>query len=186
MQNNRTIRFLFKRLPAFLAIVFTFSILPQPLLAASASHQKATEELLLLINMPGQLKTTANQILNPLRVRLSQTKTSQEKADIVRKHIKRYEQLVNDSYSWEKNKQQYIELYANTYSEYEIKSLITFFKSAAGKKFLNPGADFQRALVGMAQAQSSALKPALEQINADLARELSSANAAQPAGNAKK
>ncbi len=186
MQNNRTIRFFFIRLPALLAITLTLLILPQPLLAASASHQKATEELLLLLNVPGQLKSTANQILSPMRVRLSQTKTSQEKADVVRKHIKRYEQLVYDSFGWESNKQDYIDLYSSTYSEYEIKTLITFFKSAAGKKFLNPGADFQRTMANITQSKATALKPAFEQVSADLQKELTSQDATQAAGGQKK
>jgi uncharacterized protein len=186
MQNQGTIRFFFIRLPAFLAVAITLFILPAPLMAASASHQKATEELLLLINMPGQLQLMANQTLNPMRIRLSQMKTTQEKADVMRKHIKRYELLVQDNFGWEKNKQDYIDLYANTYSEYEIKTLITFFKSAAGKKFLSPGADFQRSLANIAQSRAAALKPALDEVNANLQKELTALNAAQTAGDQKK
>lgn len=185
MQNNGTIRFFFIRLSAFLAVALTLLFLPQPLLAASPSHQKATEELLLLINMPGQLQIVANQTLNPMRIRLSQMKTTQERADVMRKHIKRYEQLVMDSLGWEKNKQDYIDLYANTYSEYEIKAMITFFKSAAGKKFLNPGADFQRALANISQTRATALKPALDEVNADLQKELTNLNAAPATGDQK-
>lgn len=140
--------------------------------AASGSHKTAAEEFLLLIKMPEQLQTLATQAVTPMRVRLSQMKASQERADIVRKYLDIYEKLVFDSFAWENNKKDYIELYTKTYSEFELKSLISFFKSDAGKKFLSPGVEFQNTIASLNQSRVDAIKPSLDKAQANLQKEL--------------
>ena len=122
--------------------------------------------------MPRQLRAMADQLLNPIRARFSQIKTTQARAEVVREHLSRLEALVYETYSWDENRAAYIDIYATTYTEEELQALTAFFRSPVGEKFLTPGrehltrvADTQRSLAGK-------LKPAVDEIQQDLQQAL--------------
>jgi uncharacterized protein len=162
----------------FIALLALF-VVSTPLSASPSSQRASAEELLTLVNMPQQLKGMADQILNPIRARFSQIKTTQEKADVVRQHLGQLETAIYNAYSWDANKARFIDLYTKIYTEEELEDLVTFFSSPAGKKFLNPGPEFIQSVTTLNQENAKSLKPQIEAIQMNLKQALTDINSSE-------
>jgi len=150
---------------------------PATSFANTASHREIAEKLLLQLKVPTQLKTMADQALNPLRIRLSRVKTTQEKAELVRGYITRLEELIYDAYSWEKNKDSYIKIYTATYTEAELGKLSEFMGSEVGQKFLSPPTEFNRLMASWNKNIAISIKPEMTQIQNELQKDLAGLSA---------
>lgn len=170
-QYRRTI----KQLACFVFILVTVN--SPTSIADSKSHRETAEKLLVQLNVPKQLKGMADQALNPLRIRLSRVKTSEEKALVVREFITRLETLIYDAYSWENNKESYIDIYTDTYTEEELDTLSEFMASEVGQKFLSPTPEFTQAMASWNKNIAIDIKPEMTQIQNELQQALAELSA---------
>lgn len=155
-----------------LAIVF-WAVLTTPLMAAAAdSHRETAEEFLSVINFKQQLGSMGNRVTLPTKQRLSMVRTDPARAQLIRDHIGAIEALVNDELSWESNKAGYITIYTETFTEQELRSMIDFFKSDVGQKFLADKPEFNQRIATMTAEKMNGLKPRLDEMEKQLKQKM--------------
>lgn len=155
-----------------LLAILLWSALASPVMAATDSHRRAAEEFLGLINFQKQLSTTGQRVTLPLRQRLSMVRTDAARAQLIRDHISAIEALVNTELSWANNKADYIRVFTETYSEDELRELVTFFRSPTGQKFLADKPVFNQKIAGLSNAKLEALKPRLDEMEKQLKQKM--------------
>ena len=109
--------------------------------AGETSRRARAEELLNAMNMPEsveQAHATWCRQLAPKLISTQIAKTRQEAgqtntmSDVLR-HTERIMDLMAHELSWDKVKDDYITLYAETFTEEELKGMLAFYRSAAGR-----------------------------------------------------
>ena len=104
--------------------------------ADKVSHRAAAEELLLLTNANKML----NLILEPMETMMKQQFVQMGAPEELRPVLNRYTnkmvKVYEEEFSWAKIKNDYIDIYVKTYTEGEIRTISEFYKSPAGKKFI--------------------------------------------------
>lgn len=94
--------------------------------ADEASHRKAVEELFSRIDMAATVDQTAMQVSAALNGAAAEDEGYQ---DVVREYVRKY-------VSWEPMKDEIITLYMKAFTEQEIRDLVAFYNSPAGRKLL--------------------------------------------------
>ena len=84
--------------------------------------------------------------------------------------------LVMKEMSWDKLKDDYISIYAETFTEGELKGLVNFYKSPIGQKFIEKQPELIEKSMQISQKQMVELMPKIQ----ELAREMREQEAAQP------
>jgi hypothetical protein len=107
--------------------------------AQNADRHVLAEELLSLMNMQGAVEATYKPLKEqvPMRLmawehRVGSTNVSSQ----VRSEAERLKKTIDEELNWSKLKADHVTLYADRYSEEELKSIIAFFKTPAGKAFV--------------------------------------------------
>ena len=77
------------------------------------------------------------------------------------------DKLVNDSFDWSKVKGEYVKLYANTFTVDEMKGIIEFYKTPAGKLF-REREKLKRQEMQLMQNQYRQIMPQLRQMQMEL------------------
>jgi len=110
------------RAPALtLALLLSFA---STALADEASHRKAVESLMSAMKMESSIKTGINQMLE---LQLQASPQLAPFKDTVREFFEKY-------LSWAALQPHYVKLYMETFSETEIRDMVTFFNTPTGKK----------------------------------------------------
>lgn len=120
-----------------LALALVFSMFIGFSYADEQSHRAAAEELLLLTGV----EKTSETIFERMKLIMDQQFDNQpgldeEKKEILKKYRERTLKMVMEELDWEKMKDNYIDIYVKTYTEKEIRDISEFFKSPAGRKYI--------------------------------------------------
>ncbi len=70
--------------------------------------------------------------------------------------------------SWEKLKDDYISIYADTFTEEDLKALIAFYKSDVGQKLIQKQPELMQKSMQIVQKQTMILMPKIKQMTDDL------------------
>jgi len=84
--------------------------------------------------------------------------------------------LVMKEMSWNKLKDDYISIYAETFTEEELKGALEFYKSPIGQKFIRKQPELMRRSMQISQRQMATLMPKIQQLTKDMMEQ----EAAQP------
>jgi len=142
-------------------IVILFSIvLVQNLFADESSHQKLAEELLLIMNVDKQTKEMFNQIKEMQRATLKDMGDSEETISFTEKMM----DLMAEEMSWEKLKDDYINVYTEVFAKEELRELINFYKSPIGQKYVEKTPEVTRKIMLLSQKHSSELMPKIQKM----------------------
>lgn len=90
----------------------------------SASHLKVTEDLLMEMNIKQTLEQSIDIMLQTI---VQQNPTLQEFQDVMKEFMAKH-------MSWEKLKPRYIAIYADAFTEAELKDILAFYRTETGKK----------------------------------------------------
>lgn len=128
----------------------------------SASHLKVTEDLLMEMN----IKQTLNQSIDiMLQTVIQQNPTLQVYQDVIQEFMAKH-------MSWEKLKSRYIAMYADEFTEAELKDILAFYRTATGKKLTSLTPTLLRKGSELGQEVIQENLPELQAIVEKRAREL--------------
>ena len=146
-----------------------------------ASSRKAlAEELMNLMKVPENIERSFAMVKKMLPTQMEQigkmsgqTNTPPEAVNQSEKII----DLVAAELSWEKVKQDYINLYAETLTEAELKASIAFYKTPEGQSFINKQPELMKRAMEMNQKLMMKIMPQIQKMT----REMGAGKSSEPA-----
>jgi hypothetical protein len=93
---------------------------------------------------------------------------------------KRVFQLISSQVSWKALEPEYVDLYANNFTEEQLDAILAFYKSPAGAALIDKLPTLTSQGVQIAQAKMTALQPQIRQMLEDFAK-TAAGHAAPPA-----
>ena len=137
-----------KRLLWILSLtIFPFIIITSIAFCDEASHRKAAEDLLTVMHLDTMLKATIDKMLD---LEISRNPLLQPYKGTLRKFFEKY-------MSAESLEQEFTALYFNTFTEKELRKLISFYKTPTGQKALKvtPELTAKGAAIGQKRIQDN-------------------------------
>lgn len=123
-------------MPRHLCCLLFMALLLSPTLQAQTGHEAAAEELLRLIQI--------DRGIVPMAARMRQSTLQQIRAQdvavgeepVAAPYLARIGELIEDTLSWSRLRQDLIEIYTQTFTETELATMNEFFRSPVGAKYL--------------------------------------------------
>ena len=72
--------------------------------------------------------------------------------------------MIKKEMSWNNLKKDYIDIYAETFAEEELRGIIKFYKTPVGKKFIEKQPELMQKSVQISQKKINALMPKIQQL----------------------
>ncbi len=131
-------------------------VLCQFLYADEAAQRKLAEDLLVSMQVDKNLPAIREMLLNSLIPPMIE---AQLRDDPVRAQqlIKKISDVFSQGFTWDSLKQDYIDLYAQTFSEDELRALTEFFKTPVGRKYAEKSPELARKSMEIGQRKGAEL-----------------------------
>ncbi len=143
-------------------------------IADEVSHKAAAEELILLSNPDQMLNQVWAQLESMLDQQYQQMGAPEELRPIFKKYTDKLFEVIKAELSFENIKDDMISTYVKTYTESEIRAISEFYKSPAGKAFLEKMPSLMQESMAMTQKKMSQIMPKIQAISKEMADELKS------------
>ena len=170
------------------ALLLTLALcLPASLHADEASKQAKVRELFALLHVDRvseQIKGNVMKQTATIPQQLFPTGLSPEnktKFDVFQQKVG---QLVDAQIDWKVLEPQYVQLYAQTYTEDELNGIVAFYKTPAGAAMIAKSPQLSLKSTDLIQSKMTAIQPQLKQLLDDFLRETHPAAAPSPAPSA--
>jgi uncharacterized protein len=132
--------------------------------ADEASRRTKAEEMLRLTNAEQMMKQYFDQMQAMQTAQLAKMPGAANIQD-------RIMQLVKDRMSWEKLRPAFVQLYVDTYTDEELDGIIAFYKSPAGRAFVEKMPVLMNKSMKLTQNMVGDLTPEIVRIAAEAAKE---------------
>lgn len=147
--------------------------------AASEKHRKLAEELITITDgdkILDSMKAQVTMIFAQFKAELNVADADKPKLDA---YDKKFQAVITEDLDWNKVRDQYIDLYTNTFTEAETKAIVDFYKSAAGKKLTGSMPGLMQQSLAIARAHVQTVIPKLEEITSAMEKEFAPQNATE-------
>ena len=152
------------------AVLLTFLVVPAR--AQESTKTANIEELLKVSNMESLTQQIYGQIRAMTSKQLDSIGSSEKKQADAAQAVDKVMAQIQDRYSWDKLKPEYIRLYDEVYSDSEIAGILAFYKSPAGQAYLAKMPQLMARSMEMAQRHITDVMPEIQRITRE-AREKS-------------
>ena len=141
-------------------------------LAQEDARSALAEELLVAMDMPGSIEKSFAMMKQMLPAQMEKmnpaagpAKTSANVSEQTAKMM----DMMAEALSWDKIKDDYIALYAETFTVEELKDLIAFYKSPAGQAYTRKQPELTRRSVEMSQKLMMQIMPKIQAMAKEMA-----------------
>lgn len=134
--------------------------------ADEAEHAKLAEQALAAMDVQKTIEQSFEAAKRMQMAQLNNMNLSSADAEKTKKMQTEIMSLVKEEFSWDKVKDSYIKLYADVFTEDELKGLIEFYNSPAGRKFIEKMPELMQKSSMMTQKQMMGLMPKIKAISA--------------------
>ena len=150
-----------------LVMIFSFGI------SASADSSRDSVEKLLLVMKQDQLMNQTFEQIKPLVLQqFQQMNLTQEQSQIIDKYMGKMFDVMKEAMSWDKIKDDFIEIYISVYTEEEIQELIKFYQSPIGQKLIEKEPLIIQQSMSLSQKYMMNLLPKIQEISQQMAEEI--------------
>ena len=164
---------------AAVILVLAFAMV-QPLRAQEDTRRKLAEELLSLMNVQENIEKAFEAVKQMQVTQLKSMGLSGEATDKAQSMQEKVMDVIAEELSWDKLKNDYIDIYAETFNEEELKGLIEFYKSPVGQKFIGKNPELMKRTMEVTQKQLAVIMPKIQRITMEGLGESSKAPAVAP------
>ncbi|MSR84551.1 MAG: DUF2059 domain-containing protein [Candidatus Latescibacteria bacterium] len=137
-------------------------------LAEQTSTRAMAEELLALMNMPQTIEQSlvAMRQMMPAQIEQMNKVMGEDKASAgVPEQTDKVMDILAEELTWDKVKDDYVGLYASTFTAEELGGLITFYKSPAGQAFVAKQPELMKHSMEIGQKLMVRLMPRLQTLH---------------------
>jgi len=136
-----------------------------------ASRRAMAEELLNLMNIQANIEKSFDMIKQMIPAQMGRMKQATGQtctlAEVPSRTGKMMDMMAQEL-SWDKLKDDYITLYAETFSEEEMKGIITFYKSPAGQAFIEKQPELMKRSMELSQKMMIQIMPKIQAMSKEL------------------
>ncbi len=134
--------------------------------AQTPESQALAEQLLVLMKMPETLEQTFVAMRKVMPAQLAQMSKAmgEELPPEATQQADKTMQVMSEELRWEKMKEDYVGLYATTFTPEELQGLITFYQSPAGQAFIAKQPALMQASMQLNQKLMLRVIPRLKEI----------------------
>ena len=140
--------------------------------ADETSHRAAAEELLLLTNVDKMLKPMWEQMETMMEQHFVQMDAPEELRPVLNRYTSKMVKVMEEELGWAKMKNDYIDIYVKTYTEGEIRAISEFYKSPAGKKFIEKMPQLMQESMAISQKNMPTFMKKMQKISEEMANEI--------------
>jgi len=143
-----------------LAVVTTLIIVNTGFSEATPESKTLAAQLLESMDMKNQMEKSFEIMKQSIPSMMSQMGV--QSTDDSQEIMKKVMDLVSSEMSWDKLKDDYIAIYAETFTADELKGLVEFYNSPAGKKFTEKQPEIMQRSMQISQTQMMKLMPKIQ------------------------
>lgn len=96
----------------------------------------------------------------------------EELRPVFNRYVNKMGKVMEEELGWAKIKNDYIDIYVKTYSEGEIRAISEFYKSSAGKKFIEKMPQLMQESMAISQKNMPTYMKKMQKITEEMANEL--------------
>lgn len=137
-------------------------------LALDPAPRNLAEKLLLLMNQDQLVQQSIDYLKDHQRQQLPQLNDSQTQA-VMATYLDKIYEVIESEMSWEKIKNDYIDLYLTVYSKEEIEGLIAFYEAPLGRKVIEKMPELMAQSMWISQKHLVRIIPEIEKIQREMA-----------------
>jgi hypothetical protein len=153
--------------------VVGLSLLAGSVLGQDLAARKATaEELLVVMKTPEMIGKTFESMKQMIPSQVKQMAGSMGDTNVpaeVNAQIQKMMDLMSEEFSWAKMKDDFIALYGETFTDAEMKDMITFYKSPAGQAFINKQPELMKRSMEVSQKIMMRVMPKIKAMAEEIA-----------------
>ena len=135
-------------------------------------RRQLSEELLLLMEVDKNLERTfgmmkqmqMDQVKN-LRLPEKMSREDSEKVSSMQGMIM---DIIGNESGWDKLKEDYIDIYADTFAKEELEGMIAFYRTPVGQKFIRKQPELMQKTMGITQKRMATIMPKLQKAMEDM------------------
>ena len=154
-----------------LLLVFIFCA-SNCVLAQDGTHELA-KRLYIALDTQSQIDAMAVNMQNMAKKQIASVKIPEKARPFVEKKYDEIYSILFDTFKSEEIQDKYIEAFAKTYTEAELKSVVEFFESPAGKAYISKAPVLQKMHIDIAQSEVATINPSIVKIQQEIKAELS-------------
>ncbi|NCD24293.1 MAG: DUF2059 domain-containing protein [Deltaproteobacteria bacterium] len=183
MRRNRTASdrsqgdFMFKKF----VLVCCFVLTCAPAYSGVKEHRALAEELIKITDGDTVMEKMKAQVAMIFQQITAQMNVQEADKPKLEKYSKRFDAILKEDMSWNKVKDQYLDLYTKVFTEEETKGLVDFYKSDLGKKVTAKMPELMQQSMTVARSYMQNVVPKLEGLTEEMRKEFAPAAPAAPA-----
>jgi hypothetical protein len=154
-------------LAALLTLSFTCGVV-----AKEDTHRAAVEKLIALTKQDRLYEQVFPQVKQMVLQQLQQLDVAPEQSPLVNNLLNKMFDLMKEELSWEKMKEDFIQLYLSVYTEEELQALIKFYESPVGQKMIAKTPLLMQQTMAISQKHTANLMPKIQKMVSELVAEL--------------
>ncbi len=140
--------------------------------AKSDSHRDTAKQLLEAMNMDAQLKVMAENIKNMQARQMAQLNLPAEAQPAVDQYLNDTLTLLFDTFKSDSVKAQYVDIYMSAFSEGELKEILEFYESGAGKVFLERFPQVMAGITQVSEREIATIQPEMMRLQQEFQKKL--------------
>ena len=147
--------------------------------AQEASQRTMAEELLNVMNVQDSIEKSfamMKQMIPAQTEKIMQAAGQTNMPSNMSSQTDKMMDMMTQALSWDKMKDDYITLYAETFTEDEMKGMIAFYKSPAGQAFIKKQPELMKRSVELSQKKMLKLMPQIQALTQKMAQETAAGN----------
>ncbi len=163
------------RVKIILILVFVLIFGGSQAFASDNSHRGAAEELLLLTGADKMLDQVWGQLETLMNQQFQQMGATEEQKPILDNYTKKLVIIYKEEFNWSKLKDDFIDIYVRTYSEQELLEISEFYKTPAGRKFVQKMPQLIQESMAVSQKNVQPLMKKLQKLTEEMSAEIEKA-----------
>ena len=153
---------------AWIVSLVLFLLLGQPVWADEASKRKLAEELLTVQRTDQMIQDSFDLMKQMQMPQLKSMNVPEEKTADYQSMLNEIAKMMEKQMSWENIKSDYIGMYAEAFSEQDLKGLVKFYKSPLGQKFLDKTPELTTKVMQISQKHMAGLMPKIMELTEEM------------------
>lgn len=144
-----------------------------PQAAPSDSHKAAALKLLDVTNTAELLEQTTTQMTGMFSAMSQRPGLNEDQKKIIQDYQQKATELLKSELTWDKLKDEFVQLYTEVYTEPELKELTRFYETPVGKKMLQKTPELMARSMQISQQHVQRLVPQMQQLMMQMGKTLS-------------
>ena len=96
----------------------------------------------------------------------------EELRPVFNRYTSKMVKVMEEEFGWAKMKNDYIDVYVKTYTEGEIRAISEFYKSPAGKRFIDKMPQLMQESMAISQKRMPTFRKKMQKISEEMANEI--------------